>query len=155
MVLDILVQIAILYGILVGVNIPTPFLGLDFDDDPPAVWYQPPGYVIPIIWFVLFALMGGARYLVLQQGRGDLGWWIIGLAVFCASYAYYTIGFEKLTKISALWWGLWGNVGVIALAFWVVWMVYPVSVNGSLLIIPTIVWTSFANVIVVGEIRRK
>ena len=53
----------LLYGILIGVNLPAPFLGLEFDNDPPAqrLWYAPPGWVIPAAWFVLFALLAAAR----------------------------------------------------------------------------------------------
>lgn len=61
-------SILIFYGILIVVNIPAPFIGLEFEDgSKPKLWYQPPGFVIPVIWFILFALLGIARYILFQM----------------------------------------------------------------------------------------
>lgn len=58
---QILLNILLFYGILIVINIPAGFLGLEFEaNEKPRVWYEPPGYVIPIVWFVLFTAMGYA-----------------------------------------------------------------------------------------------
>ena len=52
---------------------------------------------------ILLALLGAARYdLARRNAPDELGWLIVGLAVLCATYAYYTLGLSKLTGISAL-----------------------------------------------------
>jgi tryptophan-rich sensory protein len=86
-------NILLLWAVLLLVNLPTPLLGLNFDDESPQLWYQPPGWVIPLAWFVLFALLGTARWRLLlldhiaASGAAAL---VVWLAVWCAAYAYYT-----------------------------------------------------------------
>jgi tryptophan-rich sensory protein len=153
---SLLLSILLFYVILIGVNIPAPFLGLDFESgEKPVLWYQPPGFVIPIVWFVLFTLLGIARHHLIQTGNMNLQGLLIVLAVLCASYAYYTLGFAKLTHISALWFGFWGNVAVIAAAVFVVVRLYPVSATAAWLTLPVIVWTCYATLIVLGEMRLQ
>lgn len=142
------------YAILIGVNLPAPFLGLEFEsDNKPRLWFQPPGFVIPIVWFVLFTLLGIARFKLLQAGQVDFQGWLVALAILCATYAYYTLGLAKLTGISALGFGLAGNVVVINFAMVVVIKIYPVSVVASLLTLPVVFWTAFASLIVIGEMK--
>ncbi|MBL7858822.1 MAG: tryptophan-rich sensory protein [Cyclobacteriaceae bacterium] len=142
------------YGILIAVNIPAPFIGLDFDSgETPKLWYAPPGFVIPIVWFILFTLLGIGRYNLIQSEFNNYQWWLFGLALLCATYAYYTLGFAKLTNISALWFGLIGNIVVILFAAFVVYKLLPISKPAALLTIPVIVWTAFASLIVIGEMK--
>jgi tryptophan-rich sensory protein len=143
------------YAILIVVNVPAPFIGLDFDSGnaPSKLWYAPPGSVIPIVWFVLFTLLGIGRHYLILEGRGGYQWWIYGLAFLCASYAYYTLGLAKLTNLSALWFGLAGNIVVIIFATYVVFKLLPVNRMAAWLTIPVIAWTAFASVIVVGEMK--
>lgn len=150
----LLLNILIFCGILILVNIPAPFLELEFEsDNKPRLWYQPQGFVIPIIWFILFALLGIARHSLLQNGLPHLQGWLFSLAVLCATYAYYTLGLAKLTDLSALWYGLFGNVAVILFAGFVTFKLYPASNIAALLTLPVVIWTSFATLIVLGEMR--
>lgn len=142
------------YGILIVVNIPAPFIGLEFETgETPRLWYAPPGYIIPIVWFILFTLLGIGRYTLMQAESTNYQWWLYGLAFLCATYAYYTLGFAKLTNISALWFGLIGNIVVIIFAAVVVYKLLPINKTAALLTIPVIVWTTFASMIVVGEMK--
>jgi hypothetical protein len=84
--------------------------------------------------------MGIARYIAVKQGNHQsTGNFIFGLAVVCASYAYYTLGPAKLTGISPLWFGLWGNLLVILAACAVCWALYMRSLAAALLVAPAIV----------------
>jgi tryptophan-rich sensory protein len=153
---QLILSVLMMHGIIILVNIPAPFLGLTFDNNAKEqrLWFEPPGYVIPIIWFILFTLMGIALYIVVKQGNSlSAGNFIIGLAVLCASYAYYTLGLAKLTGISSPWFGLWGNLLVILATCAVCWMLYMRSVTAALLVAPVIVWTTFATFIVVGQMK--
>ncbi|MDO1446995.1 tryptophan-rich sensory protein [Rhodocytophaga aerolata] len=150
----VVVSICIFYGILVIVNIPAPFIGLEFESgNKPRLWFEPPGFVIPVVWFILFTLMGIARYNLLQTSQAQYQWWLFALALLCASYAYYTLGLAKLTGISALWFGLAGNIVVIVFAAIVVSVLYPISKTAALLTLPVIVWTAFASLIILGEMK--
>ncbi|MBC6995996.1 TspO/MBR family protein [Neolewinella lacunae] len=154
MLLEIFMSVMIFYGILIAVNLPAPWLGLEFESgETPKLWYAPPGYLIPIVWFVLFTLLGIGRYLLLRAGGGDYLWCLYGLALLCAAYAYYTLGFARLTNISALWFGLAGNTVVILFAAFAVYTLLPVEKTAALLTLPVIVWTAFASLIVIGELR--
>lgn len=152
---SLLFSILSFYGILVVVNIPAPWLGLHFEEDNSnRLWYVPPGYVIPIVWFVLFTLLGVAQYLLVQKALQQQ-WWLYGLAVLCASYAYYTLGLAKLTGISALWYGLAGNMVVLLCTGLVVWRLLAVNQTVALLTLPVSIWTLFATCIVWGELKQQ
>lgn len=149
-----IMNILLFYAILVVVNTPAPFVGLKFDSgSEPRLSYAPPGFVIPVVWFVLFALLGIARYYLVQSGHKSFQWWLFGLAFLCAAYAYYTLGLSQLTQVSALWFGLIGNIAVIIFATFVVYTLYPVNRTAAYLTIPVIIWTAFASIIVLGEMR--
>lgn len=56
-------NIALMFGIRIAVNIPAAFLGLEFElGTKPRLWFQPPGFVIPVVWFILLTLLGIARF---------------------------------------------------------------------------------------------
>ena len=143
------------YAILVLVNIPAPWLGIKFDNEKSPLRFAPPGFVIPIAWFILFTLLAIARHQLLLANFSSLQPWLYALAVLCATYAYYTLGLARLTGISALWFGLWGNLAVIALASCTVIKLYPASGIAASLTAPIILWTSFATLIVVGEMKLQ
>ena len=153
---SVLLNLLLMYGILIGVNLPAPLLGLNFEDGDARerLWYEPPGYVIPVAWFVLFALLAVARSeLTRIDPAGAGGWLVVGLAVLCATYAYYTLGFASLTGISALWFGLAGNLAVILVAAVVAYKISATSVTAASLVVPVVVWTAYATAIVVGEMK--
>lgn len=154
---QLVASILLMYAILVGVNLPAPLLGLEFEDSPERdrLPYAPPGWVIPAAWFVLFALLGTARWLVLRTADADGGGAIVALAVLCAAYAYYTLGLAKLTGVSALWYGLAGNVAVVLAALAVAGVLLPAAPAAALLVLPVAVWTTYATAIVVGELKAE
>lgn len=150
----LITNILLFYGILVGVNLPAPFLGLEFEgDNKPRLSYQPPGFIIPVVWFLLFTLLGIARYLLVKNGQDLASWLVVGLGVLCATYAYYTLGFAKMTGISALWFGLFGNVAVILFAGFLAIYLFPEARIASLLVVPVCIWTAYATLIILGEMK--
>jgi tryptophan-rich sensory protein len=150
----LILSILTFYGILIAVNIPAPFIGLEFEtEETPRLWYAPPGNIIPIVWFILFTLLGIGRYNLIQSDSTNYQWWLYGLAFLCATYAYYTLGFAKLTNISALWFGLIGNILVIIFAAFIVYKLLPIDKTTAVLTIPVILWTTFATIIVIGEMK--
>jgi tryptophan-rich sensory protein len=156
MIWTLVISILLFYGILIGVNLPAPLIGLEFESNStPKVWYQPPGFVIPIIWFILFTLLGIGRYYLVQGQQAQGQWWLFALAFLCSTYAYYTLGLAQLTGISALWFGLLGNILVILFASVVVWQLLSVSKTAALLTLPVIIWTAYASLIVWSEMKLE
>lgn len=158
MIINFVSNILFFYLILFIVNIPVPFLGLNFDESAAdTVSFAPPGFVIPIVWWILFTLLGMARFLILRRSGNESkkdSMLVLGLGFLCATYAYYTLGLEKLTGISSLWFGLFGNIVVIAAASYLVWRFQRTTPFASLLIAPVILWTLFATLIVIGELKH-
>jgi tryptophan-rich sensory protein len=148
-------NILLFYGILFLTNVPAYFLGLKFEGNEPKkrLWFEPPGFVIPIVWVFLFLLLAILRYKLVEIEADYLAKITIVLAVVCASYTYYTLGLEKLTGISALKFGLLGNVLVILVALWVGVTVSELSINLSYLVFPIVAWTFFATMIILGQLR--
>ncbi|MFN3999449.1 tryptophan-rich sensory protein [Algoriphagus sp.] len=148
-------NILLFYGILFLTNVPAYFFGLRFVGNVPKkrLWFEPPGFVIPIVWVFLFLLLAILRYKLVSIEANSLANLTIVLAVVCASYAYYTLGLEKLTGISALKFGLFGNVLVIFVALWVGVTVSEFSINLSYLVFPIVAWTFYATMIILGQLR--
>lgn len=148
-------NILLFFGILILTNLPAYFLGLKFEGNEAKkrLWFEPPGFVIPIVWVFLFLLLAILRYKLVQIHADGLAKLTVGLAVVCASYIYYTIGLEKLTGISALKFGLAGNVLVILAALWVGVMVSELSSSLSYFVFPIVAWTFFATMIILGQLR--
>lgn len=148
-------NIFLFYGILILTNVPAYFLGLKFsgNEAKKRLWFEPPGFVIPIVWVFLFLLLAILRYKLVSIEADDLATMTIILAVVCASYAYYTLGLERLTGISALKFGLIGNILVILAALWVGVTVSKLSSNLSYLVFPIVAWTFFATTIILGQLR--
>lgn len=147
-------DIAAFVLLLVVVNLPAPFLGLRFDDDSSART-APPGWLVVGAWLILFPAMGYAHWsLDLAGDQGArLAPWVIVLAVLCATYAYYTLGLAQITGISALWFGLFGNLTVIAAAATLAILATPLSPGAATALAAVGLWTAFASVSVIEELR--
>ena len=152
-----LLNLLLFYSILFLTNVPAYFLGLKFEGNEARkrLWFEPPGFVIPIVWVILFFLLALLRFKLEQIQANGLASTTLVLAFICASYAYYTLGLEKLTGISALKFGLAGNIVVILAALWVGRLVSDLSANLSYLVFPIVVWTIFATMIILGQLRMN
>ncbi|MBC6367830.1 tryptophan-rich sensory protein [Algoriphagus sp. AK58] len=152
-----LLNLLLFYAILFLINVPAYFLGLRFEGNElgKRLWFEPPGFVIPLVWVVLFFLLALLRFRLQAVEESGLATMTVVLAVICASYVYYTLGLEKLTGISALKFGLAGNILVILAALWVGRKVSDLSADLSYLVFPIVVWTFFATMIILGQMRLK
>lgn len=157
MVYEFFFNISLFLGILFLVNIPAPFLGLKFKGNSvrKRLWFEPAGSVIPVVWIGLFLILGFLRYQLVLLGASNLADMLILFALICSTYAYYTIGLEKLTGISALKFGLFGNALIIISAIKIGVDVAELSKSLSYLIYPIVVWTFFASRIQLGQLRIK
>lgn len=113
-------------------------------------WYQnltkpaftPPGWIFGPVWTILYTLMGIATWLVLRsprQGkrRGALGLFALQLVLnFLWSVLFFGLRKPWLAFAEIIL--LIGAIGATALAFW------PFSKKAALLLLPYLLWVSFA-----------
>ena len=102
----------------------------------------PPGYVFPVVWTVLYLLMGLSLALVVQRGGKGVGaavlFWVLQLALnFSWSLLFFSFGayFEALLCLSLLWLVLL----LMILAF------HTVRPLAAWLQVPYFLWVSFAG----------
>ncbi len=148
-------SLLIFYALMAIISGSANLVGLRFGNGAQRLSYAPPGYVIGLVWFVLFTLMGLARYYVVQSEKPARQWWLICLGVLCASYIYYTAGLAKLTGIEENWFALAGCIGPGLYTALVCFKLYPVSRRAFWLVLPTLLWCGYATLIVLGQLRLK
>jgi translocator protein len=122
--------------------------GWDASDTDAQIWFAPPGYVVGTVWVILFGLIGAARYLLNASGEAAKGAknWLVILLLFCLAYPIYTIGFNSELI------GFFGNLATIALTIFVFIKTRKFSKSAALLLVPIVLWVSFATFIVMAEL---
>lgn len=103
--------------------------------------WTPPGYVIGMIWNVLFVMMAVAAWLVWRR----VGWFHWAIVAFFVqlllnlgwSYAFFVMQCPEI----AFWelCVLWVSILVTAVLFW------PISKSSSALLVPYLAWVLFAG----------
>lgn len=104
--------------------------------------YIPPGYIIGIIWIIIFGLLGYAHYLLFVKHNGRITFSslsIIFIIIFCLLYPFITG-----LKVKS---GLLLNLISLILAFTLGIIIILESKFIFLFILPLILWTSFINII--------
>lgn len=104
----------------------------------------PPGWLFPVVWTILYILMGIASYLVYRHGydkphvRDALGFYALSLAInFLWPLVYFRFGL-----LFAAFWvllALWLVVGITTAKF------YRISHAAGLLMLPYWLWVTFAG----------
>ena len=107
---------------------------------------SPPGIVFPIVWVILYALMGIASYIIYEEKRGSKGsealvFYALQLAVnfvwpiiFFKFEAYY-VAFVVIVVLLALviitaikFWGI-NNVAFWLLVPYIIWLIFATYLN--------------------------
>lgn len=103
--------------------------------------FAPPGWLFPVVWTILYLLMGTASYLVVSSGQNqDTALLFYGLQLF----------------FNFFWSVLFFNLGQYLFAFmWLIllWLLilktiilfFPVSKAAGYLMIPYLLWVTFAG----------
>lgn len=118
--------------------------GMDGFDSMVKPSLSPPGWLFPIVWTILFILMGIASYLVLTSGadRKDV---IRALAFYSAQLFFnffWSIIFFNLE------WYLFAFIWLVVLLVLIVItaiLFYRISKPAGLIMLPYIAWVSFAG----------
>ena len=121
-------------------SIPTWYAGLNKPD------FSPPNWVFGPVWTTLYIMMGIAAYLVYGQGmkKKEAGFALTLFGVQLVLNTLWSILFFGLQN------PLYGLVCIIALWLSIaatIWKFYGISKNAGLLLVPYILWVSFASVL--------
>lgn len=109
-------------------------------------WFSPPNWVFAPAWISLYAMMGIALYLVWQAGLEKKEVRIAGLVFFVqlalnALWSIIFFGLQNPALAFAEIVLLWASIAACVFAFW------KVSKPAALLLLPYLVWVSFAAVL--------
>lgn len=123
--------------------------GFETMNKPP---FSPPGWLFPVVWTILYVLMGLASYLVLNSGqdtyriRNAIGWYAAQLV---ANFLWPILFFKLSWYLAAFFWLLllWMLVLVTTLKF------YRLSSRAGDLMLPYLLWTTFAAYLNYGVYR--
>lgn len=110
---------------------------------------SPPGVVFPIVWSILYTLMGIALYIV-RNTSGDLdvkkkGYWIFGIQLvfnFLWTVLFFRFG---LYGFSAIWLGV-----LIVLIAINIFYFAQINKTAGLLLVPYLLWCAFALYLNIG-----
>lgn len=145
-----LIKFIVSVGICVGTGALAGFL----TSDATKGWYQtitkpsiiPPGWVFPVVWNLLFFLMGVALFIVWEKGKESLCFkkatWIFGTQLFLnfmwsiIFFGYQLPGYA-LFEIIILW---------IAILYSIIYF-YKINRLAGYLLVPYILWVSFASIL--------
>lgn len=129
-------------------------LGAFFTAQSVSGWYMeinkpaftPPGYVFPIVWPALYLMMGIASWLVWRSDASDaqkkyaLGVYGVHLLLNTA-WSFLFFGLESPAA------GLAGILPLLGMIAWTAWLFSGFSRPAALLMLPYLLWVSFASVL--------
>lgn len=105
--------------------------------------FSPPGWVFPVVWTILYVLMGVASYLVIQKGteredvKAALKLYLAQLVVnFIWPILFFSFGWYLFSFIWILL--LWVLIQIMMIRF------YKISKGAAYLMIPYLLWVTFA-----------
>ena len=102
--------------------------------------FNPPNYIFPIVWFILYLLIGVSYYLALKNK--PMKYWIIPLVHLLLNFSYSIMMFRyKLLFESAI---LTSLILLTAIIVMILFYNYK-KINSVILLIPYIIWLMFAN----------
>lgn len=109
---------------------------------------SPPGILFPIVWIILYALMGIASYIVYEEGRGDkakeaVTFYGLQLAV---NFIWPIIFF----RFEAYWVGVIVILILLALVVITALKFKEISDTAFYLMVPYILWLIFATYLNIG-----
>ena len=110
---------------------------------------SPPGWLFPVVWTILYILMGIASYLVVNSGADDdkikkaISVYAIQLAF---NFFWSVIFFNLDLYLFAFLWLL----ALLVLVIYTTVLFYDISKSAAYLMIPYIIWIAFAGYLNLG-----
>lgn len=126
-------------------------MGEPLPSSPRVAPWTPPGAVIGPIWGVLYMLMAVSLWR-LNHASGDqvrpAKAVVIALFIACLTYPFYAF------DTPARWPGMLGNVIILGLSIAGVRLAWPQERSAAWLLVPTVVWITFATAANLDGARR-
>lgn len=97
----------------------------------------PPGYIIGIVWIIIFGLLGYVHYLTYPSYASRV---IIVAIIYCLAYPFLTNGLKQENA------GIYNALSLI-IAVIVYYNVYIQQPYSSLYILPFLLWTLYVNIV--------
>ncbi len=120
--------------------------GAHLTHDEPSSTFAIPGPIVGAVWIALFASLGTARWLIVRRARGSAyraSWYVVGLALFCLSYAFYALPAAPIV-------GLFGNLATLLATLIVIARIPYAKRRATWFVAPIFVWVSIATISVAG-----
>mgnify|MGYP003510948402 FL=1 len=110
---------------------------------------SPPGILFPIVWTILYTLMGIASYLVYSSGKekGEINNALLIYFLQLAVNFFWSIFFFNLEWYTFAFFWL---VLLWVLIFYTIRLFYPISNTAAYLLIPYLLWVTFAGYLNLG-----
>lgn len=102
---------------------------------------SPPTWLFPVVWTILYILMGIASYLIATSGqKNDTALTLYGIQL-CFNFLWTLIFFNMEWYLFAFLWliGLWILILLTTIAF------YRISKPAAYMMIPYLIWVTFAG----------
>jgi len=109
---------------------------------------SPPGWLFPVVWTVLFILMGIASYLVATSGqpyKSRTAFWVYGIQLIF-NFFWSLIFFNMESYLFAFVW----LVVLWLLILLNIKLFYNISKPAGLLLVPYLLWVTFAGYLNLG-----
>jgi tryptophan-rich sensory protein len=111
------------------------------DRDIQPVW-APPGYVVGMVWVLLFGCMGLGHWFALQRQDIKGARLLTGLILLCLAYPFYTAGLQDRMA------GLIGIMVTLAYSAALAWRFRRLACRAGLTLLPLIAWLCFAAALI-------
>ena len=118
---------------------------------PRSAPWTPAGEFIGAVWSLLYTLMALSLWRLNQlprETRNHLKLAVIALIAFCLVWPFYA--FDTATR----WPGLLGNFGILVLALFATWRLWPYCRTAALMIAPVAAWITIASATILDGARR-
>ena len=102
---------------------------------------SPPGWLFPVVWTILYVLMGTASYLVLTSGKNAKTALTVYAVQLAFNFLWPILFFDLELYLFAFIWlvALWLLILITSVLF------YRISPTAGYLMIPYLVWVTFAG----------
>ena len=132
-------------GYLSSILSPNMRSGFDSMKKPPL---SPPGMIFPIVWTILYLMMGIALYLVVKSGvQQPKIWAIIAFAVQLGlNFGWSYIFFNKSNYFLAVIW----IIALLAMVLLTIMLFKGISKWAAIMLIPYCAWICFATYLTIG-----
>jgi len=127
-------------------------LGWDKGHNPAFIkkpYIVPSGAFVGSVWILLYILMSYARWFLNRFNSDEankIKSIITLLLIWCSLYPFYTFA------IDSAYGGLVGNAGIFTLSFYIIIKSWKNIKTISILILPVLLWISFATTIILSEL---